>query len=82
MNWAEHAACAGTDPEVFFPRPGRHCYEEARRICNRCPVRRACLESILLVESGGKHWRHGMFGGTTPHERASMHWLWELTVAA
>lgn len=80
--WRFHAACAGMDPEFFFPKNGGNDpYRACRQVCNRCPVRRACLEQALDVESGDKWWRHGMFGGATPSERAAMHWLWEIKVA-
>jgi hypothetical protein len=77
------------DVDLFVPRrAGRFDYGPARAVCNRCPVRRACLEDALAYEAGlatkgGKasYMRHGMFGGTTPAERHSMHWLWELRSA-
>lgn len=39
-------------------------YDEARAICNACPVREACLEHALREKE-----RWGMWGGLTPIER-------------
>lgn len=56
--------CAETDPEVFFPEKGRvDLVREAIEICDRCPVRNACLE--LAVRDG----EHGVWGGTTERQR-------------
>ena len=67
MTWRESAACAGVDPEMFFPGTGgnRHMdtYAEARRVCARCPVTLQCLEDALAHEE----W--GMRGGLTPDEQ-------------
>ncbi|RZU61762.1 WhiB family redox-sensing transcriptional regulator [Zhihengliuella halotolerans] len=73
------AACAGMDPdladEMFFPGsnwdPNR--YDMARRRCESCPVREACLEHALAGERGAASNRAGMFGGKTPEERANIH---------
>lgn len=78
------AACKDMPTEVFFPGPGQG-YETARKVCNRCPVRNACLHLALASEAmwapqGGnaRDARHGMFGGTTPDERTAMSWLWNI----
>ncbi|GAB3671266.1 WhiB family transcriptional regulator [Saccharopolyspora tripterygii] len=56
--------CAETDPEVFFPETGRvDLARQAIEICDRCPVRDACLE--LAVRDG--EW--GIWGGTTEKRR-------------
>jgi WhiB family redox-sensing transcriptional regulator len=61
-DWVNAAACAETDPELFFPLNGETA-AVARRICRGCPVRRDCLATALT--------RHewGVWGGTTEHER-------------
>lgn len=56
--------CAETDPEVFFPEQGRvDLARQAVEICDRCPVREACLE--LAIRDG--EW--GIWGGTTEGRR-------------
>lgn len=64
--WQDSASCATVDPELFFPE-GRSwtAYTDARRVCARCVVRIECLEAGLDQE-------HGMWGGTTPDERAAL----------
>ena len=69
--WAEQALCAQADPDAWFPRQGRTA-ATARRICGACPVRIQCLDYAL---SGADTWggiTTGIWGGTTPRERAAM----------
>ena len=81
MTWRESSACRDADPAIFYPAPptGRRPdayipaahYDQARAICNQCPVRDRCLDDAMAVERGD---RHGMFGGLTERERASLPW--------
>jgi len=71
-RWEKRAACAGMDPAIFFPAPGRGTYRQARAICGRCPVRDECLESTLRAEQSVAGIRRGMFGGLTPAERDAL----------
>lgn len=61
-------ACRGVDPELFFPigngELSQHQYEQARKVCNRCPIWQRCLSDSL--ERGDEF---GMFGGFTHEER-------------
>lgn len=41
-----------------------HFYDQARKICQMCPVRETCLEEALKRKE-----RFGMWGGLTPIER-------------
>ena len=62
------------DPGAWFPdgNGGRR-YVTARKWCQRCPVTDRCLQAALDLEAGlGRKERHGMWGGTTPRERAQM----------
>jgi len=62
-EWAEHALCAQTDPEIFFPDKGGST-REAKAVCGRCDVRPQCLDYALSrVE------RFGIWGGTSERER-------------
>ncbi len=85
-EWLELARCRGVNTDVFFPTAGGgDPYKIARGYCNRCPVRMACLEDALRAErhvSKGSGMRHGMYGGTTPDERAGMKWIYDLKVTA
>jgi WhiB family redox-sensing transcriptional regulator len=64
----ENAACYknGIDPEVYFPRPSKMTKEnrQAKKLCVACPCMLECLEFALVNDE-----RHGIWGGTTPHER-------------
>lgn len=67
MSWHLHAACVGTETDVFFPPMGGNgAYDEAKRICDRCPVKTECLADALENET---EFRAGMYGGKTPAER-------------
>lgn len=60
--WQEHAVCAQTDPEAFFPS---HNKAGAQKIvCAGCPVRNECLEYALTNDE-----RFGIWGGMQPYER-------------
>lgn len=67
-DWRDRAACRDEDPELFFPvsdvGPGARQAAEAKSVCDRCPVRLACLEFAL--DNGLDH---GIFGGMTERER-------------
>jgi WhiB family redox-sensing transcriptional regulator len=68
-SWAEQALCGQADPDAWFPEQGRTA-AIARRICAACPVRANCLDYAL---SGADTWggiTTGIWGGTTPRERA------------
>lgn len=66
--WQKRSKCRDEDPERFFPI-GKGAladaqYEEVRKVCLACPVRRKCLaDSLERVDE------FGMFGGLTPDER-------------
>jgi WhiB family transcriptional regulator, redox-sensing transcriptional regulator len=67
-DWRDGAACRHRDPELFFPEgtagPALLQADQAKRVCQPCPVRTPCLEFAL---------RHGLafgiWGGTTWEER-------------
>ncbi len=64
-EWRHLAACKDQPPDLFFPRSradlGRA--DKARRICQGCPVMRACLNDALRLHS------EGVWGGTTQEQR-------------
>ena len=66
MPWADKAACAGTDPEAFFPDRGGNPHP-AKKVCRDCPVRQQCLDYAL---KHAENW--GIWGGLTDNERRSI----------
>jgi len=62
-QWQDRALCAQTDPEAFFPEKGGST-REAKRICQGCEVRDACLEYALANDE-----RFGIWGGLSERER-------------
>lgn len=70
------ASCRTVDPELFYPPAGfgrPKAESVAKEICGGCPERVACLESAMRAEAGeSAKMRAGVWGGTTPAERARM----------
>lgn len=66
-SWTEQASCLGLPIEqfdaLFFPK--RTYKDEARKMCNACPVQAPCLQL-------GMGEPEGMFGGLTPNERSAL----------
>lgn len=65
-------ACAGRDPELFYPvkdtdgtRPNRE-ERRALAVCAACPVQPACLDSALEFPAAEQH---GVIGGMTAAQR-------------
>jgi WhiB family transcriptional regulator, redox-sensing transcriptional regulator len=71
MEWQRLAACAGEDPDLFFPADpageDAPLAAEARRVCARCPVLEECYEWAL-----GTGQRTGVWGGETATQRRSV----------
>jgi len=61
--WRRDAACAETDPELFFA-VDEETVAQAKQVCAACPVRAACLETALR-----QHEMHGVWGGMAEGER-------------
>jgi WhiB family redox-sensing transcriptional regulator len=62
-EWQEHALCAQTDPEAFFPEKGGST-REAKKVCLSCDVRDRCLQYALDHDE-----RFGIWGGLSERER-------------
>ena len=60
------AACAGADPEQWFPLPGRPVPRAVAEVCAGCPVRQECADYAV---SAGPMLR-GVWGGLSQSERA------------
>ncbi|MDQ2875677.1 MAG: WhiB family transcriptional regulator [Actinomycetota bacterium] len=71
MDWRHHALCRDVDPELFFPigntGPALHQIDEAKQVCQRCPVMDSCLEWAL--ETGQDS---GVWGGLSEDERRAL----------
>jgi WhiB family redox-sensing transcriptional regulator len=64
-SWRLAGRCRGSDPIIFYPPPEDEILaEEAKMICNTCPVRQPCLEHALSTRE-----KHGVWGGLTERER-------------
>lgn len=70
-EWLRDAACAGADPELFFPvgdsDPAAEQVERAKAVCHSCPVESRCLEWALNTGRTS-----GVWGGTDEEERRRM----------
>jgi len=65
-DWHGHAACAGIDPDLFFPERGAST-AEAKRVCRGCEVRHDCLDFAMV--NGEKF---GVWGGKSERERRAL----------
>jgi WhiB family redox-sensing transcriptional regulator len=66
-SWMRSASCRGTDVDTFYvSRSGasRFTLDEARRLCEVCPVRGECLDHA--ISTGEKH---GLWGGLSVRQR-------------
>ncbi len=71
MDWRHHALCRNEDPELFFPigtaGPAAVQVEQAKVVCQRCPVVSDCL--TWAIETGQDN---GVWGGTSEDERRAL----------
>jgi WhiB family redox-sensing transcriptional regulator len=71
-GWLDLAACKATDPELFFPERGEKAKgQAAKQICTGCQVQQQCRE-LAVRTARSREEDHGIYGGTTPHERSSL----------
>lgn len=64
-EWADDAACRGSDPELFHPGP-HDPWLPVVEVCRTCPVVAPCLEHALRWGEAG------IWGGTTTAQRRRM----------
>lgn len=73
QTWHLLAACSGHDPELWFPTgdPGSDGYrrqaEDARAVCDDCPVSAECLDDALRAGA-----TDGVWGGLDPDQRRAL----------
>jgi WhiB family redox-sensing transcriptional regulator len=59
------ACCATTDPELWFPElDSLWRVAQAKKICEKCPVKKECLDYALVNK-----FKDGIWGGLSPTER-------------
>lgn len=65
-GWMKEAACRDSDVNFFPPRGSDSMayLEQARALCNGCPVRLTCLRFAIAHRI---HW--GVWGGLSAHQR-------------
>lgn len=65
QDWQQRAACAGSDPDLFFPvGESRKQIAKAKEVCAECPVHKECLRLALVRDHA---W--GVWGGLSAVER-------------
>ncbi len=72
-DWRDDAVCNDPriDPEMFFPEKKDHdAINEARRICDDCPVWEACLALVMRVPAQLD--LVGVYAGFTPADRRDL----------
>jgi hypothetical protein len=67
-EWRQASACRGLGPEFFHGRLDQ--MRQAQQVCARCPVAEICLWTTLLLED--PLYRHGVYGGLLPGQRAQL----------
>lgn len=69
-QWMEQALCHDYPLELFFPDVGdsRVVVNEAKRVCQRCPVAADCLAYALEFDN-----LPGIWGGKTQRERRKIY---------
>ncbi|CAL9668404.1 Transcriptional regulator WhiB (plasmid) [Streptomyces sp. enrichment culture] len=71
-DWRNHAACRNADPNLFFPigttGPALIQTEQAKKVCQSCPVIKTCLTWALTT---GQY--TGVWGGRSEKERRGLY---------
>ena len=69
-EWVRQALCTKSpDDGIWFGD-----MDLAKEICQQCPVMRQCLEYSMALEDGkSHHYRHGVYGGLGPKQRANLY---------
>ena len=76
-DWWRHAACRGSDPEMFHPARGD--YEgtnAALAVCQTCPVKDDCLAYAMNNRE-----MQGVWGGLSANQRKRLSPSWVRVVA-
>ena len=69
-EWQARSACKDYDPALWFSK-GKT--QLAKAICDSCPVKKKCLDWILILEKNGSSTaRTGIYAGLTAHQRSKI----------
>lgn len=70
-KWENQPACAGVDPEIFFPtKSTQKCSKPAVAICEGCPALQECYKEICQAEAGkSPQYVWGIYAGMTEQYR-------------
>lgn len=72
IDWRFRGACRDQEPDLFWPigesAAARQQVEEAKEVCEWCPVRRECLDWALEARQD-----FGVWGGMSERERRVLH---------
>lgn len=70
-KWENQPACAGVDPEIFFPtKSTQKCSKPAVAICEGCPAIQECYKEICQAEAGkSPQCVYGIYAGMTEQYR-------------
>jgi WhiB family redox-sensing transcriptional regulator len=66
-SWMERGACRSAGPQLFFPTRGSNGGNQAKTICQACPVTDECLDYALRTGQ-----RYGIWGGMNYDERTQV----------
>lgn len=74
-SWRDSAACRNVNAEFFFPvgsaSGAQDMIDNAKAVCQACPVGRACLEYALNTNQEA-----GIWGGLAEDERRRLRRVW------
>ena len=65
-DWLGDAACAGVDPDLWFPETGDSS-APAKSVCAHCPVTAECWALLHTLPEPQR--RYGVWAGTSVHDR-------------
>jgi WhiB family transcriptional regulator, redox-sensing transcriptional regulator len=67
LSWKADQVCSQTDPDLFYPEPGKtgaRAAAKAKRLCEGCEAHDTCLEYSITEEE-----RWGIWGGLSERQR-------------
>lgn len=65
-DWMQHGSCRSHPADWWFPEHGNGLGEQAKTVCQTCPVQAPCLDYALTRKE------EGVWGGLTSTERRAL----------